>query len=108
MQKFTESVKFVPDPSIVKKYASYIIPLYLNRTLKCDVKLIDEYLDMYTSKNFTKNNNLISELEILACKNITDDPMTQQGYQQLKNDIDNKCIKLEKFLFKNIDIKYEF
>lgn len=108
MQKFTESVKFIPDPSIIKKYASFIIPFYITRELKCDVKLIDEYLDMFSSKNFTKNTNMISELEILACKNIIDDPMTPQGYQQLKNDIENKCYKLEIFLKKNISIKYEF
>lgn len=108
MQKFTESVKFIPDPSIIKKYASYIIPLYLNRTIKCDLRLIDEYLEMFNSKNFIKNINMVSDLEILACKNIIDDPFTPQGYQQLKNDIDNKCYKLEKFLIKTIDIKYEF
>lgn len=108
MQKFTESVKFIPDPSLIKKYASYLIPLYLNRVLNCDLKLIDEYLEMYNSKNFIKNINMVSDLEILACKNIIDDPLTPQGYQQLKNDIDNKCYKLEKFLFRNIELKYEF
>lgn len=108
MQKFTESVRFIPDPSIIKKYASYIIPLYLTRELKCDYKLIDEYLEMYKNINFNKNNNMVSDLEILACKNIIEDPMTQQGYQQLKNDVDNKCYKLEMFLRKNIRVKYEF
>jgi hypothetical protein len=108
MQKFTESVKFIPDPSIIKKYASFIIPLYLNRELKCDLKLIDEYLELNKSVNFNKSNNIVCDLEILACKNIFDDPTTQTGFTQLKLDIDNKCDKLEKFLIRKINIKYEF
>ncbi len=102
MQKFTESVKFIPDPSIIKKYASYIIPLYLTREIKCDTKLIDEYLEMYQGANFEKNTNMISDLEILAVKNIFDDPLTSQGFQQIKNDLHNKSAKLEMFLRKNL------
>jgi hypothetical protein len=105
MKKFTkvyESKTFLPDPSVIKKYASYIMPLYITQELTCQSNLLDEYLEMCKSTNTSKNRNVICELEILACKNIVENPLTQNGYNQLKTDIDNKCIKLEKFLKKYI------
>ncbi len=111
MNKFSqlnETKKFFPDPSIVKRYASYIIPLYIQGELKCDVKIIDEWLEMNKSKEKAKNADMISELEILAIKNIFDSPITQGGYNQLRLEIENKCPRLEKFLRKHYQTKKEF
>lgn len=106
--KLNESKRFFPDPSIVKRYASYIIPLYLQGELKCEEKLIDEWLDMQKSKEKHKYENVICDLEIMAIKNIFDNPTTTTGYNQLKLDIDNKCLKLEKFLRKYYLLKKDF
>lgn len=111
MIKFTElneSKKFFPDPSIVKRYASYIIPLYLQGELKCEEKWIDEWLEMNKTKEKMKNINMVTDLEILAIKNILDSPTTINGYNQLKLEIENKCPKLEKFLRKYYQMKKEF
>ena len=111
MEKFTkvvESKRFMPDPSILKKYASFIIPLYLNGQLKCDVKLIDEYLELYKSTNKYKNVNTVTDLEIMAIKNIFDNPTTITGFGQLKTDVENKCTKLQKFLRKNLQDPSQF
>jgi len=112
MEKFTkvvESKRFMPDPSILKKYASYIVPLYLNGTLKCDEKLIDEYLEMYKSANKYKNLNTVTDLEIIAIKNIFDNPTTLNGFNQLKKDImEDKCIKLQNFIRKNLQDSIQF
>lgn len=111
MLKFSninESKKFYPDPSMIKRYASYIIPLYLQGELKCDEKLIDEWLDMQKSKEKNKYENIICDLEILAVKNIFENPITPNGYNQLRLEIDNKCLKLEKFLRKYYQMKKEF
>jgi hypothetical protein len=105
MEKFTkvtESKRFIPDPSILKKYASYIIPLYLNGVLKCEEKLLDEYLDMYKSSNKYRNLNQVCDLEITAIKNIFDNPTTINGFNQLKQDILNKTPKLQNFLRKHL------
>ena len=45
-----------------------------------------------------RNANIISDLEIMAIKNIHDNPMTSSGYSQLMTDIDAGCPKLERFL----------
>ena len=103
MQKFSqinEAKKFYPDPSVLKRYASFIIPLYIQGELKCDPKLLDEWLEMYKSKEKEKNEMMISDLEVLAIKNIIDNPLSQNGYLLLKKEIDDKCPKLERFMRK--------
>lgn len=103
MLKFSqinEGKKFYPDPSVIKRYASYIIPLYIQGELKCDDRLIDEWLEIHKSKEREKNEMMICDLEILAVKNIIDNPISQNGYLLLKREIDEKCPKLEKFLRK--------
>ena len=105
MEKFSnisEGKRFLPNPELLKKYASFIIPLYLDRTLSCDKRLIDEYLEMSRSTQFEKNKSIVSDLEVLAIKNIFPSPLTQSGYIQIKYDIDHKCKKLEMFLRKHI------
>lgn len=96
--KIEESKRFFPDPSIIKKYASFIIPLYLTGELKCNESLIDEWLEMNLIRNKDKNSNIISDLEVLAVKQIHDDPTSQNGFNQMINDIENKSVKLERFL----------
>lgn len=96
--KINENKYFTADPSIIKKYASRIIPLYITGELKAEVRLIDEWLDLNRSNVYHKNKNIVCDLEILAIKNILDSPMTATGYIQLTTDIDNKCYKLERFL----------
>jgi hypothetical protein len=111
MEKFTkvvESKRFIPDPSILKRYASYIIPLYLNGTLKCEEKLIDEYLELYKTSNKYKNSNTVTDLEIMAIKNIFDNPTTISGFNQMKNDVENKCPKLQTFLRKHLQDNTQF
>ena len=111
MEKFTkvvESKRFIPDPSILKKYASYIIPLYLNGILKCDEKLIDEYLELYKSSNKYKNVNTVTDLEIMAIKNIFDNPTTITGFNQMKSDVENRCSKLQTFLRKHLQDTTQF
>ena len=111
MEKFTkvlESKRFMPDPSILKKYASYIVPLYVNGQLKCEDKLIDEYLDLYKSTNKYKSLNMVTDLEIMAIKNIFDNPLTIAGFNQLKADVDNKCTKLQNFLRKQLQDPSQF
>jgi hypothetical protein len=111
MEKFTkvlESKRFIPDPSIIKKYASYIIPLYLNGILKCEDKLLDEYLELYKGGNRFKNANTVTDIEILAIKNIFENPTTLSGFTQLKSDIENKCVKLQNFLRKYLQITSQF
>lgn len=111
MEKFTkvvESKRFIPDPSILKKYASYIIPLYLNGILKCEEKLLDEYLDLYKVTNKYKNLNTVTDLEIMAIKNIFDNPTTITGFNQLKSDVENRCSKLQNFLRKYLQDPSQF
>lgn len=102
MKKFTEineSKYFTPDPSIIKKYAARIIPFYITGELKLkDVRFLDEWLDMYKNSERHKNENIVCDLEIEAIKNVLDNPMNPNGYKQLVDDIDNKCVKLERFL----------
>jgi hypothetical protein len=101
MLKFSqinENKTFIPDPSVIKKYASYIIPLYLQGDLKCEGRMIDEWLEINKAKDREKNKNVICDLEILAIKNIFANPMSSLGYAQLKLDVEKKCPKLEAFL----------
>ena len=111
MEKFSlilEGKKFMPNPELLKKYAGFIIPLYLDRTLTCDKSLIDEYLEMFRSAQFDKNKSIVSDLEILALKNLYSNPLSQSSYVEIKNDITNKCKKLETFLRKHfIEIKFD-
>jgi len=103
MLKFSqlnESKKFFPDPSIIKRYAAFIIPLYISGELKCDEKLLDEWLEMHKSKERIKNIGMICELEILAVKQILENPTTTTGFTQLKDELEKKCPKLEKFMRK--------
>jgi len=104
MLKFSqinEAKNFFPDPSIIKKYASFIIPLYLTGELECDEKYITEWLEMNKAKERHKNKNIICDLEIIAIKNIS-------GYEKLKTDIEKKCVKLEAFLRKSYQDKFDF
>jgi hypothetical protein len=110
MKKFSqinEAKVFTPDPSIIKKYAARIIPLYITGDLVVkDTKLIDEWLEMYKSNQIHKNENIVCDLEIMAIKNIFDNPLTINGYAQLVADIDNKCPRLERFLRPYITTKF--
>jgi hypothetical protein len=111
MEKFTkvvESKRFIPDPSILKKYAAYIVPLYLNGILKCEEKLLDEYLELYKVTNKYKNLNTVTDLEIMAIKNIFENPTTLVGFNQLKTDVENKCVKLQNFLRKYLQDTSQF
>jgi len=111
MKKFSEineSKNFLPDPSIIKRYASYIIPLYLQGELICDIKLIDEWLEMNKSKEKEKNRNMVSELEIKAVRNIIGNPLSPTGFNELKVEIEKKCPKLEKFLRSYYQKKIDF
>jgi hypothetical protein len=102
MRKFSqinEAKTFLPDPTLIKKYAARIIPYYVTGEIPLkDTKLIDEWLEMYKSKDFHKNENIVCDLEIMAVKLVIDNPLTNSGYEQLKVEIDNKCPKLERFL----------
>ena len=54
MQKFTkldEAKKFMPDPTLLKSYASFIIPLYITGHIKIEDNLLDEYLEMNKKSN---------------------------------------------------------
>ena len=111
MLKFSqinEAKNFFPDPSIIKKYASFIIPLYLTGELECDEKYITEWLEMNKAKERHKNKNIICDLEIIAIKNIFDNPLSASGYEKLKTDIEKKCVKLEAFLRKSYQDKFDF
>jgi len=103
MKKFTEINEakfFTADPSIIKKYAARIIPFYITGELVCrDSKLIDEWLEMNRSNQKHLNENNVCDLEVMAVKAVLDlSPLTQNGYNVLFNEIDNKCPKLERFL----------
>ena len=109
MQKFTkleESKKFIPDVRLLKSYAAFIIPLYINKSIKTDDSLLNEYLEMNKKANVYQNNNFVSDLEIEAIKNILENPTTINGFSQLKKEVEGGCPKLQNFLkkfFQNID-----
>jgi hypothetical protein len=110
MKKFSqinEAKIFTPDPSIIKKYAARIITLYITGDLVIkDTKLIDEWLEMCKSNQIHKNENIVCDLEIIAIKNVLDNPLTVNGYAQLVADIDNKCPRLERFLRPYLTTKF--
>ena len=101
MKKFSEVNEgkiFLADPSVIKKYAGFIVPLYVTGILKCDERLVEEWLDMNKKANRVRGNNLILDIELLAIKQVLDNPLTQAGYEKLQQEIVAKCPKLEKFL----------
>ena len=102
MKKFSTTINeariFLPDPSIIKVYASYIIPFYLTGKLKCDDRLLDEYLEMNKKVNREKSPNIVLDIELMAVKAVLENPLTQSGYENLLKEINNKCPKLERFL----------
>jgi hypothetical protein len=111
MQKFSkidESKKFIPDPILLKKYASYLIPLYINGSLKSESSLIDEYLEMNRNTNKYSNSNYVCDLEINAIKNVLDNPTTISGFSKLKKEIESGCPKLIQFLKKHLESKETF
>ena len=111
MKKFSqinEAKIFTPDPSVIKKYAARIIPLYITGDLPLkDPKLLDEWLEMNKTREAHKNENIICDLEILAIKNVLDSPLTSMGYEQLRSEIDNKCPKLERFMRPYLAVKFK-
>ena len=103
MKKFTEINEakfFTADPSIIKKYAARVIPFYITGELPCkETRLIDEWLEMNKSNQKQQNENNVCDLEIMAIKAVLDQsPLTQNGYNTLVNEIDNRCPRLERFL----------
>ena len=48
--KINEAKLFIADPSIVKRYAAFIMPLYITGRVKCDENLLDEYLELYKKR----------------------------------------------------------
>ena len=103
MLKFSElneAKKFYPDARIIKLYASFIIPLYINGDLKCEQRMLDEWLEMNKSREKFKNEDMVCDLEILAVRQVIENPLSQSGYNLLRLDINNKCPKLERFLRK--------
>lgn len=111
MQKFTkidESKRFMPDPSLLKSYASFIMPLYINGNLKIEDSLLDEYLDMNRKSNRYQNTNVVCDAEIEAVKNVLENPTTISGFNQLKKEIEDGCPKLQQFLRKFVQNKDTF
>ena len=111
MQKFTkidEAKRFLPDPSLLKKYASFIMPLYINGNLKIDESLLDEYIEMNKKSNKYQNSNVVCDLEIEAVKNVLDNPTTINGFTQLKKEIEEGCPKLNLFLRRYLQNKDSF
>jgi hypothetical protein len=51
---------------------------------------------------------MICDLEIIALKNIFDNPLSASGYEKLRADIEKKCAKLETFLRKFYQDKFDF
>lgn len=102
MQKFSEINEgkvFITDPSIIKKYAAFVMPLYIIGKIKCDENLLDEYLDLYKKQVKSKNTNVVCDLEVAAVRLvIQENPMNQTGFDILKKEIADKCPRLEKFL----------
>lgn len=101
MKKFSqvnEAKVFLADPSVIKKYAAFIVPLYLNGALKCDERLIEEWIDMNRKINKSKGSNLVLDIEVMAIKQVLDNPLTQAGYERLQQEIAANCPKLERFM----------
>ena len=101
MKKFTEineGKTFVVDPTIIKNYAAFIIPFYLTGRLKCENRLIDEWLEMHKNQNAAKFSSYVYDIEIMAVKAVLENPMTQVGYENLQKEVAAKCPRLERFL----------
>lgn len=101
MKKFSEVNEakiFIADPTIIKKYASYIIPLFLNGSVPYDDRLLDEWLEMNKRANKHKFENYVTDLEVFAVKQVLENPLTQSGFEKLRQEIDYKCPKLERYL----------
>lgn len=111
MKKFSqvnEGKVFLADPSVIKKYASFIVPLYINGILKCDERLVEEWIDMNRKINKVKSLNLVLDIEVMAVKQVLDNPLTQGGYEKLQQEIAARCPKLEKFLRQHISLPQNF
>jgi hypothetical protein len=111
MQKFTkmdEAKKFMPDPTLLKSYASFIVPLYITGHIKIEDSLLDEYLEMNKKSNRFQNSNVVCDLEIEAVKNVLDNPTTVNGFTQLKKEIEDGCPKLNLFLRRYLQNKDSF
>ena len=111
MQKFSkidEAKKFMPDPTLLKKYSAFIIPLYMTGALKCDESLLDEYLEMNKKTNKYQNSNVVCDLEIEAIKNVLENPTTIYGFNLLKKEIEDGCPKLIAFLKRYFQNKTTF
>jgi hypothetical protein len=101
MKKFSEVNEgkiFIADPSVIKKYAAYIIPLFLNGLVNCDERLLDEWLEMNKRANKHKLHNYVADIEVFAVKQVLENPMTQSGFEKLQQEVDMKCPKLERYL----------
>jgi hypothetical protein len=102
MKKFTQKIDegktFVVDPTLIKTYASFVIPFYISGKLKCDYRLVDEWLEMHKNQNSAKFANYVYDIEIMAVKAVLENPMTQAGYENLQKEVASKCPKLERFL----------
>jgi hypothetical protein len=97
--KINEAKYFSPDPSVIKRYAGFIIPLYIFGKLKCEEAFLDEYLELYKKGVKDKNMNVICDLEVMAVKFVIGEtPMNAAGYETLKKELEKGCPKLEKFL----------
>lgn len=101
MKKFSqvnEGKVFLADPSVIKKYAAFIVPLYLNGSIKCDERLVEEWIDTNRKINRVKGTNMVLDIEVMAIKQVLDNPLTQAGYERLLQEIAAGCPKLERFM----------
>lgn len=103
-----EAKKFMPDPTLLKSYASFIVPLYITGHIKIEDNLLDEYLEMNKKSNRFQNSNVVCDLEIEAVKNVLDNPTTINGFTQLKKEIEDGCPKLNLFLKRYLQNKDSF
>ena len=103
-----EAKKFMPDPTLLKSYASFIVPLYITGHIKIEDSLLDEYLEMNKKSNRFQNSKVVCDLEIEAVKNVLDNPTTINGFTQLKKEIEDGCPKLNLFLRRYLQNKDSF
>lgn len=101
MRKFSqvnEGKVFLADPSVIKKYAGFIVPLYLNGFIKCDERLVEEWVDANRKANRERSANTILDIELMAVRLVVDNPLSQTGFERLQQEIAAKCPKLERLL----------
>lgn len=101
MRKFSqvnEGKVFLADPSVIKKYAGFIVPLYVNGFIKCDERLVEEWVEANRKANRAKSSNTIFDIELMAVRLVIDNPLSQTGFEKLQLEIAAKCPKLEKLL----------